>query len=77
MLKLFNKSIKSLCLVPTVVHHSLLIDKEIGVSICNDNFCLCDNMIKKIIEEQQIKMVTLTIKQKDDDNQPRKNTKCD
>lgn len=54
ILKLFNKNIKSICFIPTIVHHSLLVDKKVGVSICNDNFCLCDNIIKKIIKETNI-----------------------
>ena len=67
MLKLLDKSIKkSLCFVPKAVHHSLLIDREIGVSVCDKNFCLCDNIIKKIMEDQKINIVNLSMKEKDE-----------
>lgn len=54
------KSIKkSLCFVPKAA--PLL--KEIGV--CDKNFCLCDNLIKKIMKEQKLNLISIEITQND------------
>jgi hypothetical protein len=76
MLSPLRQSVKKgLCFIPKAVHHSLLIDKEIGVSICNKDFCLCDNMINKIIKEQSKNVVSLSIEK--DEKPKQQNTKCD
>ena len=66
------------CFIPKTVHHSLLIDREVGVSICNKDFCLCDNIINKIIKEQGKTVVSLSIEK---DEKPKLEnygcTKCD
>ena len=41
-----------------------MIDRKIGVSVCDENFCLCDNVIKKIMEEQKLKMVKISMNEK-------------
>ena len=76
MLKLLNKSVKkSLCFIPQTVHQSLLIDKKIGVSVCDINFCLCDNVIDKIFKEQNIKKINISIKKEEE--KKFSNFKCD
>jgi len=66
MLSNLRQSVKKgLCFIPKAVHHSLLIDREIGVSICNKDFCLCDNMINKIIKEQGLKKVSVSIEKEE------------
>ena len=90
MLKFLDKSIKkSLCFVPKAVHHSLLIEREIGVSVCDKNFCLCDNLIKKMMKEQKLNLISVSIEKENfptqDDikiidkeiNQKMRSFKCD